>query len=133
MRARKWGRVITGTSSSVKQPIATLMLSNSLRSATTAWAKTLADQVAADGITVNMMAPGRILTERLRQIDEDAAERSGRSVAEVTSDMLRGIPMGRYGDPSEFGAVAAFLASTQASYVTGVTLLVDGGQFRGTY
>jgi 3-oxoacyl-[acyl-carrier protein] reductase len=133
MKARHWGRVITGTSSSVKQPMPTLMLSNSLRSATTAWSKTLADQVAADGITVNTIAPGRISTERLRQIDEDAAQRTGRTREEVEREMLKTIPVGRYGDPAEFGAVAAFLASEAASYVTGVTLLVDGGLFRGTY
>jgi 3-oxoacyl-[acyl-carrier protein] reductase len=109
------------------------MLSNSIRSATTAWAKTLADQVAADGITVNTLAPGRIDTERVRQIDEDAAERSGRSREEVEREALKTIPLGRYGQPAEFGAAAAFLASEQAAYITGVTLLVDGGLFRGTY
>jgi 3-oxoacyl-[acyl-carrier protein] reductase len=133
MKARRWGRVITGTSSSVKQPMPTLMLSNSLRSATTAWSKTLADQVAADGITVNTVAPGRISTERLRQIDADAAERTGRTREEVEREVLKTLPMGRYGEPAEFGAVVAFLASEAASYVTGVTLLVDGGLFRGTY
>jgi 3-oxoacyl-[acyl-carrier protein] reductase len=133
MRAKRWGRVITGTSSSVKQPIANLMLSNSVRSATTAWSKTLADQVASDGITVNTIAPGRIRTERVRQIDEDAARRSGRTLQEVERESHGAIPMGRYGEPAEFGAVAAFLASEAASYVTGVTLLVDGGLFRGTY
>jgi len=133
MRTRRWGRVITGTSSSVKQPLPTLMLSNSIRSATTAWAKTLSDQVAADGITVNMLAPGRVATERLRQIDADVAERSGRTLDEIERDSLETIPVGRYGDPSEFAAAAAFLASQQAAYITGVTLLVDGGLFRGTY
>jgi 3-oxoacyl-[acyl-carrier protein] reductase len=133
MRRQRWGRIITGTSSSVKQPLPTLMLSNSVRSATTAWAKTLADQVAADGITVNMLAPGRILTERLHQIDADAAERSGRSHEEVEREALTSIPLGRYGQPAEFAAAAAFLASEQAAYITGVTLLVDGGLFRGTY
>ncbi len=133
MKARKWGRVITGTSSSVKQPLANLMLSNTVRSGTTAWSKTLADQVAADGITVNTIAPGRINTERVRQIDEDTAQRSGRTREEVERDALKTVPIGRYGEPAEFGAVAAFLASEAASYVTGVTLLVDGGLFRGTY
>jgi 3-oxoacyl-[acyl-carrier protein] reductase len=133
MRARHWGRVITGTSSSVKQPLPTLMLSNSLRSATTAWSKTLADQVAADGITVNTIAPGRINTERVRQIDADLAQRTGRTPEDVERDALKAVPTGRYGEPAEFGAVAAFLASEAASYVTGVTLLVDGGLFRGTY
>jgi 3-oxoacyl-[acyl-carrier protein] reductase len=133
MRAKHWGRVITSTSSSVKQPLPTLMLSNAVRSATTALGKTLADQVAQDGITVNCLAPGRINTERIRQIDSDVAERQGRSLEDVTRDSLAAIPLRRYGDPAEFGAAAAFLASEQASYITGVTLLVDGGLFRGTY
>jgi 3-oxoacyl-[acyl-carrier protein] reductase len=133
MRQKRWGRIITGTSSSVKQPIENLMLSNSIRSATTAWSRTLADQVAGDGITVNTLAPGRIKTERTVQLDEDTARRTGRSLDEIIRERLAAIPVGRYGDPAEFGAAAAFLASEQASYITGVTLLVDGGQFRGTY
>jgi 3-oxoacyl-[acyl-carrier protein] reductase len=133
MRRKHWGRVIIGTSSSVKQPIATLMLSNAVRSATTAWAKTLSDQVGADGITVNCLAPGRINTERIRQIDADIAERISRPIEEVTRESRASIPLRRYGEPSEFGAAAAFLASEQAGYITGVTLLVDGGLFRGTY
>jgi 3-oxoacyl-[acyl-carrier protein] reductase len=109
------------------------MLSNSLRSAATAWSKTLADQVAGDGITVNTLAPGRIRTERMRQIDDDVAERTGRTREEVERETIKAVPTGRYGEPAEFGAVAAFLASEAAGYVTGVTLLVDGGLFRGTY
>jgi len=133
MRARRWGRIITSTSSSVKQPLPTLMLSNAVRSATTAWSKTLSDQVAADGITVNTLAPGRIDTERIQQIDQDVADRSGRTREEVERDSIASIPMRRYGRPEEFGAAAAFLASEPARYITGVTLLVDGGAFRGTY
>ncbi len=133
MRAKHWGRVITSTSSSVKQPLPTLMLSNAVRSATTAWSKTLSDQVAQDGITVNTLAPGRIDTERIRQIDDDVAQRQGRSRADVERDSLNTIPLRRYGRPAEFGAAAAFLASEPAAYITGVTLLVDGGLFRGTY
>jgi len=109
------------------------MLSNAVRSATTAWSKTLSDQVAADGITVNCLAPGRIDTERIRQIDEDLAQRQGKTREEVAQASLTTIPSGRYGRPDEFGAAAAFLASEQAAYITGVTLLVDGGLFRGTY
>ena len=119
MRHHHWGRVIVSTSSSVKQPIPNLMLSNAVRSATTAWAKTLSDQVAPDGITVNCLAPGRIETERVRE--------------EVEQQIRSTIPARRYGRPDEFGAAAAFLASEAASYITGVTLLVDGGMFRGTY
>jgi 3-oxoacyl-[acyl-carrier protein] reductase len=133
MRAKHWGRVITSTSSSVKQPLPTLMLSNAVRSATTAWSKTLSDQVAADGITVNTLAPGRIETPRIVQIDSDTAQRTGRSFEDIQRDSQLTIPLRRYGRPDEFGAAAAFLASEQAGYITGVTLLVDGGLFRGTY
>ncbi|MBV9356200.1 MAG: SDR family oxidoreductase [Chloroflexi bacterium] len=133
MRRQHWGRVVIGTSVSVKQPLPTLMLSNSLRSAVTAWAKTLSDQVAVDNITVNTLAPGSIDTDRIRQINADSAQRTGRTVDEVERQSLASIPMRRYGTPAEFGAAAAFLASEQAAYITGVTLLVDGGMFRGTY
>ncbi len=133
MRQRKWGRVICGTSSSVKQPISNLMLSNSIRSGTTAWAKTLADQVGRDGITVNTIAPGRILTDRVHEIDRDNAQRTGRTEEHVRQQIEASIPIGRYGTPEEFGAAAAFLASEPAGYISGVLLLVDGGMFRGTY
>ncbi len=133
MRRNRWGRVITGTSSSVKQPIENLMLSNSIRSATTAWSKTLSDQLASEGITVNTLAPGRIMTERIIQLDSDTARRTGESQEQVTKRLEKRIPTGRYGDPDEFGAAAAFLASEPASYITGQMLLVDGGQLRSTY
>ncbi|MGI8687580.1 MAG: SDR family oxidoreductase [Thermomicrobiales bacterium] len=131
MRQRRWGRIITGTSSTVKEPIPTMMLSNSLRSAVTAWSKTLADQVAREGITVNTLAPGRLDTARVRQLDEDLTRREAGDFSEMRARLIGAIPLGRYGDPEEFGAAAAFLASEQASYITGVTLLVDGGQYRG--
>jgi 3-oxoacyl-[acyl-carrier protein] reductase len=133
MRGRRWGRIIVSSSTSVKQPIPNLMLSNAVRSATTAWAKTLSDQVAQYGITVNTIAPGRIDTQRIQQIDDDLAQRLGRSSDDIKAASLASIPLGRYGRPEEFGAAAAFLASEQASYITGVMLLVDGGLFRGTY
>jgi 3-oxoacyl-[acyl-carrier protein] reductase len=133
MRHRHWGRVIVSTSYSVKQPIPNLMLSNAVRSATTAWAKTLADEVGPDGVTVNTIAPGRIDTERIRQLDAVIAEQMHRPSEDVVRESQAGIPLRRYGRPEEFGAAAAFLASEQASYVNGVTLLVDGGLFRGTY
>jgi 3-oxoacyl-[acyl-carrier protein] reductase len=133
MRARRWGRVIVSTSYSVKQPIHTLMLSNAVRSATTAWAKSLSDQVAQDGITVNALAPGQIETGRIRQYAEDVARREGRLSQDVEHEMVVNIPSGRFGRAEEFAAAAAFLASERASYITGVTLLVDGGLFRGTY
>jgi 3-oxoacyl-[acyl-carrier protein] reductase len=133
LRHRHWGRVLVSTSSSVKQPIPNLMLSNAVRSATTAWAKTLSDQVAADGITVNCLAPGRIESERVRQIDEDLARRQGKTREEIEQQSLAAIPVRRYGRPEEYGAAAVFLASQPAAYITGVTLLVDGGSYRGTY
>lgn len=133
MRSRRWGRVIVSTSYSVKQPIPNLMLSNAVRSATTAWAKTLADELGPDGITVNTIAPGRIDTERIRQLDAAMAEQMHRPVEDVVRQSEASIPLRRYGRPEEFGAAAAFLASEQASYISGVTLLVDGALFRGTY
>ena len=133
MQARRWGRVIVSTSYSVKQPIPTLMLSNAVRSATTAWAKSLSDQVAQYGITVNALAPGQIETERVRQFAEDVARREVRTLHKVQRDMVASIPVRRSGRPEEFGAAAAFLASERASYINGVTLLVDGGLYRGTY
>jgi len=124
--------VITSTSSSGQTAVATLMLSNAVRSATTAWSKTLSDQVAQDGITVNTLAPGGLTPSGfVRSTTTRAAAGSAR--ADVEQDSLNTIPLRRYGKPEEFGAAAAFLASEPAAYITGVTLLVDGGLFRGTY
>src|SRR5919202_3720791 len=106
MRAQRWGRVITGTSSSVKQPIEDLMLSNSIRSAPTAWAKTLADQVAAEGITVNTLAPGRILTERRPKTTKPEPAPPAPPPKGGPRRKLAAIPVGRYGEPAEFAAAA---------------------------
>lgn len=133
MRRNGWGRIVNSTSYSVRQPIAGLMLSNSLRSAVVAMAKTLSDEVAKDGITVNNLAPGRIHTERIDQLDQARSKREGRSLEEVRRNVHASIPMGRDGRPEEYAAAAVFLASEQASYITGVTLLVDGGLLRATY
>jgi 3-oxoacyl-[acyl-carrier protein] reductase len=133
MKQRRWGRIITCTSVSVKQPIPNLLLSNALRSAVTAMANSLAREVAPHGITVNNLAPGRILTDRVEQLDQDGARRQGKSVEEIRQAALAQIPAGRYGTPEEYAAAAVFLASQPAAYITGVTLLVDGGTFRGTY
>lgn len=130
MRARKWGRILAVTSSGVIQPIPHLPMSNALRASVTAFMKTLAGEVARDGVTVNVIAPGRIGTARTTQLDRNAAERSGQPVEEVAAASAASIPAGRYGTPEEFGAVAAFLASTQASYVTGSIIRVDGGAIR---
>jgi 3-oxoacyl-[acyl-carrier protein] reductase len=130
MRERRWGRVVTVASSGVVAPIPNLALSNALRSALLGWTKTLASEVAADGVTVNMVLPGRIATSRVEALDKANAERSGRSVEEVAKAALATIPAARYGTPEEFAAAAVFLASPQASYVTGTTLRVDGGALR---
>ena len=127
MRARKWGRVITSTSSGVVSPIPGLAISNALRMSLVGWSKTLAREVGRDGITANIVLPGRIATPRITFLDEQKAKREGRSVAEVSSESVVSIPVGRYGDPKEYAAVVTFLASVQAAYVTGSVVRIDGG------
>ncbi|WP_027554213.1 SDR family oxidoreductase [Bradyrhizobium sp. Cp5.3] len=127
MRARKWGRIITSTSSGVVAPIPNLGISNALRSSLVAWSKTLAREVGADGVTCNIVLPGRIATPRIKFLDEKKAEREKRPVAEVAHESESSIPVGRYGDPTEYGAVVAFLSGRSASYVTGSVIRVDGG------
>lgn len=130
MRQRKWGRVITSTTSGAIAPIKNLAISNTLRAALLAWSKTLAAEVATDGITVNIVMPGRIATDRLRQLDEARAKRESRSYEDVVKLSLGQIPMGRYRDPKEYGDTAAFLASQNASFITGTVMRVDGGQIQ---
>lgn len=130
MRERKWGRVLTIVSSGVEQPIPNLGLSNAIRASVIGWSKTLAGEEAANGITVNTVLPGRIHTDRVDQLDDLAASRQGKSRDEVSAASKATIPMGRYGRPEEFAAVATFLASEQASYVTGAKIRVDGGLIR---
>lgn len=127
MRERRWGRVITSTSSGVVAPIPNLGISNTLRPALLGWSKTLAREVACDGITVNVIIPGRIATGRVRQLDSGRASREGRPLEEVEKNSMASIPIGRYGDPLEFANAVAFLASSKASYITGTTMRVDGG------
>ncbi len=131
MLARRWGRVITIGSSGVEQPLPRLVISNGLRAAVAGWSKTLASEVAAMGVTVNMVLPGRIRTERTAQIDGAAATRAGGSVEQVEAESTALIPAGRYGDAREFANVVAFLAGTPSSYVTGTMVRVDGGLIRG--
>jgi 3-oxoacyl-[acyl-carrier protein] reductase len=131
MRARGGGRIINVTSVSAKQPVDGLVLSNSVRAAVTGLAKTLAIELAPHRITVNCVAPGFTATDRLLELNAAAAARDGISVEEAHRRVEERIPMKRMGTPEEFAAAVSFLASSQASYVTGVTLQVDGGFIRG--
>ena len=127
MRAKRWGRVITSASSGVVAPIPNLCISNTLRSALAGWSKTLAREVAPEGITVNLVLPGRVATRRIRELDEARAMREKKSVDEIVKASVASIPMQRYGEPEEYASVVAFLASANASYVTGTMVRVDGG------
>lgn len=130
MRAKKWGRIITLTSSGVEVPLPRLVLSNSIRQAIVGWSKTLAGEVAADGITANIIVQGRIHTTRVDELDEAAAKRLGKSVEDVKAQSISTIPAARYGRVEELADVVAFIASERASYVTGSLIRVDGGMIR---
>jgi len=127
MRARQWGRVVTSTSSGVVAPISNLAISNTLRLALVGWSKTLAREVGKDGITVNIVVPGRIATGRTKFLDDAKAKREGRSVEDVSAESTAAIPLGRYGKPEEYADVVTFLASERAAYLTGSVIRVDGG------
>ena len=131
MRERGWGRVVAILSSGVRQPIPDLVYSNAGRSALAAWLKTAARAVAADGVTVNGVMPGRIATPRIHELDSGRAEREGTTEDAVRAAHIGNIPAGRYGEPAELGALVAFLASERASYVTGQLVAVDGGLIAG--
>ncbi len=133
MRARKWGRILNVTSITVKQPVDGLMLSNSVRAAVTGFARTLATEVATEGVTVNCILPGFTKTERVTQLNAATAEREGIAVEAVQARTEAQIPMGRIGEPREFAALAAFLVSERASYITGQSVAVDGGWIRAVY
>ncbi|WP_449246046.1 SDR family oxidoreductase [Desulfarculus baarsii] len=130
MLEQNWGRVINLTSISVKQPLPGLMLSNAVRAAVVGWAKSLADEVAPFGVTVNNVCPGWILTQRVQDILQARSQASGQSAEDILAGVLEGIPARRVGRPEEIGALAAFLASNQAAYITGASLAIDGGLCR---
>ncbi len=130
MLSQRFGRILSVASTSIVEPFASLAISNSLRAALAGWMKTLAGQVAADGVTVNMLLPGSFATERIDSLNAREAEARGVPAAQVVAESSAEIPVGRYGDPEEFGAVAAFLASPKASYVTGQMIRIDGGATR---
>jgi 3-oxoacyl-[acyl-carrier protein] reductase len=127
MKERRWGRILNITSIAAKQPVENLLLSNSLRAGLTGFARTLANEVAADGVTVNNIMPGYTRTERLDELAQMMAEKQGISADEFRGKWEKEIPMGRLGEPREFAALAAFLVSERASYITGTSIQVDGG------
>ncbi|MCL6637630.1 MAG: SDR family oxidoreductase [Alicyclobacillus sp.] len=130
MRKNQWGRIINFTSSSIRQPLENLILSNTYRAAILGLSKSLAIELAPDNILVNTLAPGRIATERVMELDATKAQQQGVSVAEIARQSQSLIPLGRYGQPDEFAAVAVFLGSAVNSYLTGQAILVDGAMVK---
>ena len=130
MKERRWGRILNVTSIAAKQPIEGLMLSNSLRAAVIGFARTLANEVAPFGITVNNLLPGYTRTDRVQELARAAGGKAGGSSTDILAKWEKEIPMGRLGEPREFAALAAFLASERASYITGSSIAVDGGWIR---
>ena len=130
MRSDGWGRIINVISTSVKEPIVGLGVSNTIRGAVASWAKTLSKEVASDGITVNNVLPGFTETGRIAQIVSDRASKSGQSEDAIAEGMRKLVPAGRFAQPAEIGGVIAFLCSPAAAYVNGVSLAVDGGRMQ---
>lgn len=131
MRAQGWGRIVNLTSLAVKQPLAGLILSNSIRAAVVGWAKTLADEVGPQGVTVNNVCMGWIHTERVEAVLQHKVKTEGVSYEQALQGVRAAIPLRRIGRPEELGDLVAFLASERAAYVTGVSWLIDGGLHRG--
>ncbi len=131
MKAQGSGSILAMTSVSVKQPLPNMVLSNSLRLSVIGLVKTLADELAPDGIRVNAICPGWTRTDRVEELLRDRAARNGTTPEEEAARVTAAIPLGRMATPEEFAAAAAFLVSPAASYITGVSLLVDGGMYRG--
>ncbi len=133
MRARGGGAIVMSTSSAVKEPIPNLALSNVIRASVAAMSKTLANELAADHIRVNHLMPGRINTNRVRHLDAIKSKNTGQSVEEVRAAFEKSVPLGRYGEPLEYGQAAAFLFSDAARYITGASLQVDGGLIKSVF
>lgn len=133
MRSRRWGRVICLTSVAAKQAVPGLILSTTARAGVLGFSKTLADEVAADGVTVNAVCPGYMRTERLTELMEVRAARAGRTPEEVSAELVQTVPARRIGDPDELAAAVAFLVSEPARYITGAVLQVDGGSTRSIF
>jgi 3-oxoacyl-[acyl-carrier protein] reductase len=133
MKERRWGRILNITSIAVKQPVDNLMLSNSLRAAVTGFARTLANEVAAEGITVNNILPGYTRTERVEELAQMMAEKLAITPDEFKARWKNEIPMRRLGEPREFAALAVFLVSERASFITGTSVQVDGGWIKSTF
>lgn len=130
MREAGWGRIVNVVSTSVKEPIANLGVSNTIRGAVASWAKTLSKELGADGITVNNVLPGYTRTQRLEQILQDRVQATGKDEAAISAAMLATVPTGRFAEAQEIAAAIAFLASPAAAYITGVSLAVDGGRMQ---
>ena len=130
MKQRRWGRILNVTSIAAKQPVDNLMLSNSLRAAVIGFARTLANEVAPFDVTVNNLIPGFTRTERMVELSEVTAKKEGITAEQALARFAASVPMGRMGEPEEFAALAAFLASERASYITGQSMAVDGGWIR---
>ena len=130
MRNRGWGRILVVSSSGIVQPIPNLGISNAIRASQVGWAKTLSSEVAAEGVTINTIAPGRIHTDRVNQIDAATAAKQGKPVEDIAKASHATIPMGRYGTVAEFADTAVYLLSDNASYITGSIIRVDGGMIR---
>ncbi len=133
MIKQKWGRIVNITSIAVKQPIDGLILSNTVRTGVIGLAKTLSNELAKYNILVNNVCPGRLLTDRIKELAQNRAEKEGKTVEEILKEMESDIPLGRIGDPSELASLVTFLSSERASYITGTTIQVDGGLVKSTF